>query len=146
MTMRSIADALAFAFAFSFTMYQASQAPPRHPVKPQHAIERSSPPESKPIYGWRTRAMQEKFLPPEQYRHYDGPYKVSRASIDWISTLCQDSLKKSGASRALGCSFKYPKKCEILIATDEELEERGWDYSIVLAHELGHCAGWRHDY
>jgi hypothetical protein len=36
-----------------------------------------------------------------------------------------------------------PHKCTIWIVTDAEL--RGYDYDIVLRHELDHCNGWQHD-
>ena len=31
------------------------------------------------------------------------------------------------------------------LLTDDELAQRGWDYNIVLRHEIGHCNGWHHD-
>jgi hypothetical protein len=50
--------------------------------------------------------------------------------------------------RAVGCSqakLTPPRKCTVWIMTDEELRKAGWDYNIVLRHEIGHCNGWRHD-
>jgi hypothetical protein len=94
--------------------------------------------------GWRTRASQEKMLPPAEYV-YTGEYVVLRIAVEQITVICHNALKKSG-QRAVGCSFKQQVKCIILIAIDHDLELTGWDYDIVLQHELGHCAGWQHDY
>ena len=94
--------------------------------------------------GWRSRAEQEKYLPPPKYSNYKGEYQILRASIYWITMICQNSLKYEH-QEAVGCVRAQGTKCIVLIALDEQLKERGWDYDIVLKHELGHCAGGKHD-
>ena len=99
--------------------------------------------------GWRSRAEQEKYLPPEKYSNYAGEYQIMRASVYWITMICQDLPKnesdESKYRESLGCARMQQAKCIVLIAFDEQLKERGWDYDIVLKHELGHCAGGKHD-
>jgi hypothetical protein len=57
-----------------------------------------------------------------------------------VYRACQSRFKPS--QRAIGCSLltlTIPSKCTIYIVTDEELNKYGWDYDIILRHELGHC-------
>jgi hypothetical protein len=47
----------------------------------------------------------------------------------------------------LGCALRYTKggedySCHVFIAEDDILKPTGWNYNLVLRHELGHCLGW----
>jgi hypothetical protein len=95
--------------------------------------------------GWRSRVSQEKMLPPPQFFQYWGDYEIHRIPIDEVTILCKNALKQPG-QRAVACSMWRQGKCIIFISNERDLDDAGWDYDIVLRHEMGHCAGWRHDY
>jgi len=85
----------------------------------------------------RSRAEQEKLLPPAEYDyHYEGILFVHRAPMD----------KMDCNPKRLACAKVWQDKpiCSIWIASDDDLKRYGYDYDIVLRHELGHCNGWRH--
>lgn len=94
--------------------------------------------------GWRRpRAQQEQLLPPIEYRNYKGKYELLRASVKWITLICKELLGPNQLE-TVACTLNGGDKCIVLIAMDEELDARGWDFEIVLEHEKGHCAGWSH--
>jgi hypothetical protein len=90
-------------------------------------------------------ALRKRHLPPAEYDHdYAGDLLVVRASDAEVRRLCYPNIKPGQA--AIGCAFMdAPKKCRILIVTDDVLKRTGYDYDIVLRHEVGHCNGWHHD-
>ena len=83
-------------------------------------------------------------IPPAQYDHdYNGDLTVIRTTRAQVAQACR-SMLVPGRALPLGCAkFTGVNKCTVWIATDDELQ--GWNYSLVLRHEVGHCNGWKHD-
>jgi hypothetical protein len=86
-------------------------------------------------------------LPPSEFdREYDGELEIIHKIPEDIYRTCQSAVRNG--HRALACSRAFlgnPKACTIYMMTENELARLGWDYNIVLRHELGHCQGWKHD-
>lgn len=93
-------------------------------------------------------AFQQQHLPPAEYDHaYDGKLTIVRAPDAQVRERCLTASTYNPAFQMLGCSRRNtsgPNTCTIWIVTDDELRQLGWYYDIVLAHEVGHCNGWRH--
>ena len=88
---------------------------------------------------------QPKVLPPEEYSHYAGLVVTTRArDQEHVRELCPGMTFNLGV--ALGCSFRYPNGCLIVLAPDDVIRAAGWEPDIVRRHELGHCAGWPMDH
>ena len=85
-------------------------------------------------------------VPPSEYDHdYDGELTILRTTPATVLDACFSVIDHNRSS-PLGCAqikSTNPKKCTIWIVTDDKL--RGFDYSLILRHELAHCNGWRHD-
>jgi hypothetical protein len=98
------------------------------------------------------RAFQERVLPPKEFDHeYDGELTIKYMIPEDIDAQCRSAKRASGstANRSLACTWAQQvptKKCTIWMMTLPTLARLGWDYNIVLRHEIGHCNGWHHDY
>jgi hypothetical protein len=110
------------------------------PTDPPRYQLRYPPPYQMPM------EFQKRILPPPEYDHdYDGELTILRTLEPVVYRACRTVIKPGRSP--LGCSQRMaPRKCTIWIVTDEELRQRGWDYNMVLRHELGHCNGWVHPY
>jgi hypothetical protein len=110
------------------------------------AVDWTPPP--KPIPHLLPRMLQEQQLPPKEFDHeYDGQLTVKHMIAEDIHRVCALALKP-GQGPALACASAFlgtPKKCTIWMMTEEDLNRRGWSYSIVMRHEIGHCNGWHHN-
>ena len=102
-----------------------------------------------PKYYLFPQAFQERMLPPKEFDHkYDGELTIKYLVPEDIRRQCAAAMKP-GNGPPLACTQAFqgtPKTCTIWMMTEAELNKRGWSYDIVLRHELGHCAGWHHDY
>ena len=83
-------------------------------------------------------------VPPTEYDHdYNGDLIVIRSTRAAIAEICHSPLT-GDRSMTIGCAkITDYNKCTVWIATDEQL--RGFNYSLVLRHEVAHCNGWKHD-
>ena len=85
-------------------------------------------------------------LPPKEFDHeYDGELKIQHMIAEDIDELCRGAVRDG--QRALACTRAFygnPKSCTIYMMTEDDLARLGWNYNIVLRHELGHCNGWHH--
>jgi hypothetical protein len=98
------------------------------------------------VHGEELPWRQERLLPPVAFdRDYkDGELQIIRISFRYIAMICKSSLAPGQVT--LGCAQRFlDKKCRILIATDEELEQYGLSYDVAFRHERAHCLGATHD-
>jgi hypothetical protein len=91
-------------------------------------------------------------MPPAAYvRHYDGPLTIIDGTLKVTRAMCA-ALKTPHANEAYGCQVFYGDKvassgpvalpwCQVFVATDIDPATM----LRVLAHEIAHCNGWRHD-
>jgi hypothetical protein len=96
------------------------------------------------------RAFQERVLPPKEFDHeYDGELTIHHLLEQDLYEKCRGAVRGSGMSgRALACTaaIQTPrKKCTIWMMTEPTLARLGWDYNIIMRHEIGHCNGWHHE-
>lgn len=110
-------------------------------TEPPHCLTKKLPPYKVPM------EYQLQQLPPAEYdRKYNGELTILRTLESEVQRACRQRFKPG--DRAVGCSLltlTIPSKCTIYIAVDEVLQELGWNYDIILRHELDHCNGWHHD-
>jgi hypothetical protein len=81
-------------------------------------------------------------LPPPEYdKPYTGELSILRFSTD-------EEIRRSckGNGMGIACSSRSPdgSQCSVLIAANNILKARHFNYAVALRHELGHCNGWRH--
>jgi hypothetical protein len=92
--------------------------------------------------------VQERVLPPKEFDHdYDGNLTIKHMNRDDIYRECALAMRP-GQGKPLACTRAFhgvPKTCSIWIMFEGDLNRLGWDYNIVLRHELGHCNGWHHN-
>jgi hypothetical protein len=89
-------------------------------------------------------SRQQAFLPPLAYDFpYTGKLTVRRVGPDQMRLVCP--LPKPGRV-TIGCAHIGKGECEVIIADNTTLEFLGWNYQLVLRHELGHCEGWPADH
>lgn len=92
-------------------------------------------------------AYQERVLPPAQYDHdYDGELIIRHMSEREIYEQCRTAAR-DGYGKPFACSRAFlgePKRCFVYMMIESDLAKLGWNYNIVMRHELGHCNGWKH--
>jgi hypothetical protein len=79
-------------------------------------------------------------LPPTQYdKQYSGELEIVRFSTN-------EEVKRVCVKGDLACSRHMVdgSKCFITLAIDSILKARGFNPTLVLRHELGHCNDWVH--
>ena len=84
-------------------------------------------------------------LPPPEFDHvFKGELTVKRGTQNDLRSACPNSFDPSRP--ALGCAKRLldGQICVVYILNDIGLQMTGWDYEIVLRHEVAHCNGWRH--
>jgi hypothetical protein len=84
-------------------------------------------------------------LPPPEYdREFKGELTIKRGTQNDLRAACPNSFRPG--NHAIGCAKRLldGQICIIYMLNDVGLQMIGWDYQIVLRHELGHCAGWSH--
>ena len=83
-------------------------------------------------------------VPPAEYDHdYNGELIVLRTTRAAVAEACHSAVTGDRAT-TLGCAkITGYNKCTVWIASDDQ--QRGWNYNLVLRHEVAHCNGWKHD-
>jgi hypothetical protein len=73
--------------------------------------------------------------PPAQFAHpYPGPVEIHRIDAANVYSICR------GHRTVAGCQWFAGDLCVIIVAT----RSRRASAEDILAHENGHCNGWRH--
>ena len=87
--------------------------------------------------------IQERFLPPKEFDHrYTGTLTIFKdMKQENIPRECP-GYKPFACARA---NHFGPNTCANTIVEKDEIEKLGWNYDIVMRHEIGHCNGWHHD-
>jgi hypothetical protein len=83
-------------------------------------------------------------LPPVEYdRPYTGTLVTTRTQ-DQAQTryLCQPIP----FPLALGCAYRFPTGCWVIISPDNVIAAAGLSFDIVTRHEIAHCNGWPPDH
>jgi hypothetical protein len=98
-------------------------------------VPKAEPPQPKPNPTWT--------VPPTEYdRTYNGALTITIVpSLDALHQDCRVHIPKM-----LGCSFKSPLGCVIIMVKDDIIRENGWTTGLLLRHEMGHCNGWPADH
>lgn len=84
-------------------------------------------------------------LPPAEYdQDFKGELTIKRGTQNDLRSACPNTFR--AGNHAVGCAKRLldGQICVIYILNDIGLQMIGWDYELVLRHELGHCAGWVH--
>src|SRR5262245_55481333 len=91
-------------------------------------------------------------LPPKEFDHdFDGRLDIRHGSVDEIRSRCAMAIKDDFDRPALACAappplgIGDPKTCTVYMMFEGDYVRLGWDYSLILRHEIGHCNGGRHD-
>jgi hypothetical protein len=84
-------------------------------------------------------ALAQLVLPPEEYDHpYEGQMWISwKDSAEEVRAACKTPL-----AMGLGCAYRIPEGCVIVIARTPVLEAAGVTVTVVMRHETAHCNGW----
>jgi len=84
---------------------------------------------------------QAKVLPPKEFDHpFDGRTELSRVTQAEINRICPNP-----GQRKYACGGLRPDGiCVVWIVDDDGLDLSGYDYDVILRHEIGHCNGWHH--
>jgi hypothetical protein len=123
--------------ATQWLLLSAQSIPPDVPLPFNKAISRQYPME-----------FQAGILPPKQFDHpYDGKLTVIDLNKRDLREKCR--FVKPGA-KTLACTsgekmFAGERHCWIWMMTATDLDREGWDYDMVMRHEVAHCNGWKHD-
>jgi len=123
-------------------------------------------------HAWeRSITFLEQFLPPKQFDHeYNGVLTVfkelkqedlpcrsmSRVERDikfhrerWQDNRTDQQIEvDTYGYRPFACTHANhsgPGTRAIWILKRDEIEYEGWNYDIIMRHEIGHCNGWHHD-
>jgi len=94
--------------------------------------------------------VQAHYLPPKEFDHeYDGKLTIKYVIFEDIYAKCRGSVTTGGAiaTRPLACTqrnYDGPNTCAIWMLTMPAYARLGWDYNIILRHEIAHCNGWNH--
>lgn len=89
-------------------------------------------------------SRQQPFLPPVAFDFpYPGRLTVTRVGPEEMRLVCP--LPKSGQT-TVGCAHVGRGRCEIIALDDQTLKALGWNYDILLRHELARCNGWPADH
>jgi hypothetical protein len=99
----------------------------------------------RPANAWQySEEYQAGRLPPKEFDHeYHGTLTVFP-----IIDLTMLNFPP-GCHTTLACAYadwRGPNTCAIWIAGKDEIEYQGWNYDIVMRHEIGHCNGWHHEH
>ena len=103
----------------------------------------------------RALSFQEQFLPPKEFDHeYTGALTIFKdLKSEDLPAGCQKAVAEMKRPdllpEALACSTANhfgPDTCAIWIVGKDIIEYEGWDYDIIMRHEIGHCNGWRHEH
>jgi hypothetical protein len=126
--------------------------PPPHP--PAYEQREPPPPQPQPQprperrpYSREGLSELSKTIPILPPLAYDFPYtgKLTVRRVDPDQMRARRPLPKPGRA-TIGCAHIAKGECEVIIADNTTLEFLGFNYDIVLRHELAHCNGWPGDH
>jgi hypothetical protein len=107
-----------------------------------HAASRPHVEVGKPRIIVRHITIRGSLLPPPKYdKPYEGELEIQFfSSSEDVQRVCPNTHTETAcAARSVD-----GKKCQIFMATENVIKQKGGAYNFTLRHELAHCNGWNH--